>query len=256
MHAVITPDTFAGAINGVSQLVDEAIVEVSDTGISTSAVDPSNVGMVEMSLSEGAFESLNADGERLGVNINRLSDTVSQLRKEMTGDSEKKELHLKIDEETRQLELWCEPGTMSYSLSLIDPDSIRDEPDIPDINVASEITLNTDYFDNVVRTASQSFDHMAVGTTNDAVTFDCQGDIDDFTVKANENDFPVYQIDSGNVESIYSLDYFNDIRKGLPNDEEMVIEVGNDFPITLQSEYENGSVEIMYLIAPRVEDDN
>lgn len=256
MYAVINPDTFADAIGGVAQLVDEAVIEVSSEGMETSAVDASNVGMVEMGLDANAFTTLTEDNESLGVNINRFASTVSRLQSELVEDDAERELHIKLDENTHRLKLWCEPGTMTYSLSLIDPDSIREKPNIPDINVASTIELRGEYFDNIVKTASGTFDHMIVGTDNDTVVFNCEGDIDDFNVEATEADYGIYSINAGDVESIYSLNYFDDIRKGLPSDETVTIEVGNDFPITIKSTYDDENIDITYMIAPRVEDGN
>lgn len=256
MYVEVDPQKFKDGLNSVSQLVDEALLEVSNNGIETSAVDPANVGMVEMEMTADSFKQLDTNNETLAVKVNELEKAVTRLQDELVEDSEDRTLHMTIDEETHRLRVWCEPGTMEFTISLLDPDSVREQPNIPDIDLASTVELKGEYFDHVIQSAQKSgFDHITVGTTVDDVTFICEGDIDDFTVVANEDDFGVYSVDGGEVDSIYSIDYFDDIRKGLPDGQQVTIEVGNDFPISISAENEDKDINISYDVAPRVEDD-
>jgi proliferating cell nuclear antigen len=256
MYVEVNPQKFKDALTSVSQLVDEALLEISNTGIETSAVDPANVGMVEMEMTTDSFLQLDTNNETLAVKVNELEKAVTRLQDELVEDSENRTLHMTIDEEKHRLQVWCEPGTMEFSISLLDPDSVREQPDIPDIDLASTVKLKGEYFAHVIQSARKSgFEHITVGTADDAVTFICEGDIDDFTVEADETDFGVHSVDGGGVDSIYSIDYFNDIRKGLPDEQQVTIGVGNDFPISISAENEDGDVSVSYDVAPRVEDE-
>ena len=55
--ATVPVETLQDAIEPVSALVDECKIRLNDDGLSIRAVDPANVGMVDMSLAKSAFES-------------------------------------------------------------------------------------------------------------------------------------------------------------------------------------------------------
>ncbi|OTE98882.1 DNA polymerase sliding clamp, partial [Halorubrum sp. SD612] len=121
--AIVGASTFQDALDSVSVLVDECKIRLNEEELSIRAVDPANVGMVDLTLEAAAFESYEADGGVIGVNLARLEDIAGMAN---SGDL----IHLELDEETRKLHI--EIDGLSYTLALIDPDSIRQEPDIPD----------------------------------------------------------------------------------------------------------------------------
>lgn len=74
--AIIEASTLQDAINSVSVLVDECKMRLHDDQFSIRAVDPANVGMVDLSLAAAAFESYEAGGGVIGVNLGRFEDIV------------------------------------------------------------------------------------------------------------------------------------------------------------------------------------
>ena len=130
--AIVEVERLQDALEPVSALVDECKIRLNDDGLSIRAVDPANVGMTDMSLATSAFESYDADGGVIGVNLERLNDALAMGS---SGDL----VQLELDEETRKLNI--EIGTFSYTMALIDPDSIRKEPDIPDLELPATIVL-------------------------------------------------------------------------------------------------------------------
>ena len=130
--AIVSASTLRDALDSVSVLVDECKIRLNEDELAIRAVDPANVGMVDLTLEAAAFESYEADGGVIGVNLNRLEDIAGMAN---SGDL----IQLELDEETRKLHIHIEG--LSYTLALIDPDSIRQEPDIPDLDLAAEIVL-------------------------------------------------------------------------------------------------------------------
>src|SRR5699024_12344154 len=85
--------------------------------------DPANVGMVDLTLSADAFESYEADGGVIGVDLSRLQDIAS-----MAGNDDL--VHLELDEETRKPHISIDE--LRYTPALIQPQSVRQPPDVPE----------------------------------------------------------------------------------------------------------------------------
>ncbi|OYR80837.1 DNA polymerase sliding clamp, partial [Halorubrum distributum] len=149
--AIVGASTFQDALDSVSVLVDECKIRLNEEELSIRAVDPANVGMVDLTLEAAAFESYEADGGVIGVNLARLEDIAGMAN---SGDL----IHLELDEETRKLHI--EIDGLSYTLALIDPDSIRQEPDIPDLDLASEIVVEGAQLDRGIKAADMVSDHI------------------------------------------------------------------------------------------------
>ena len=96
--AIVSADTLGAALDSVSVLVDECKIRLDEEGLTIRAVDPANVGMVDLELSATAFESYETDGGVIGVNLDRLEDIVGMA------DSDQL-VHLELDEETRKLHI-------------------------------------------------------------------------------------------------------------------------------------------------------
>jgi len=75
--AAIGASTLQDALDSISVLVDECKFRLDDDQLGVRAVDPANVGMVDLTLSPGAFESYSADGGVIGLNLSRFEDIVS-----------------------------------------------------------------------------------------------------------------------------------------------------------------------------------
>jgi proliferating cell nuclear antigen len=130
--AVINAETLRDAIESVSSLVDEVKFSISEKGLELKAVDPANVAMVSLKIGAEAFEYFNAVPGEIGVDLVRLSDVLSMAEKGET-------VQLELDEESHKLKIGV--GSLSYTLSLIDPTAIRKEPRIPELDLPAHVTL-------------------------------------------------------------------------------------------------------------------
>ena len=68
-NAIVSADTLRTALDSVSVLVEECKIHLEEDGLEIRAVDPANVGMVDLSLSAAAFESYETDGGVIGVDL-------------------------------------------------------------------------------------------------------------------------------------------------------------------------------------------
>jgi len=238
---------FAEALDSVSVLVDECKIQFHDDMMRIRAVDPANVGMVDLILEAGAFESYESeDGSVIGVNLGRLQDIIG-----MGGSGDI--IHMELNEETRKLEL--EVDGLSYTLALIDPDSIRQEPEIPDLDLSSEFVIEQSHIDRGITAADMVSDHIALRVDPDERAFyiEAEGDTDDVDLKIGEGD--LIDMTAGQADSLFSLDYLKDMNKGMPNGTEITTELGEEFPVKFHFQMAEGAASVTYMLAPRIQSD-
>jgi len=244
--AIVRAETLLEALDSVSVLVEECKIHLDEEGLAIRAVDPANVGMVDLELSAAAFESYEADGGTIGVNLSRLEDIVGMA------DSGQL-VQLDLDEETRKLHIQIDG--LEYTAALIDPDSIRQEPDIPDLDLTATVVVEGRDIDRSVRAADMVSDHIALGIDEDDPHFyvDAEGDTDDVHLELDEDD--LIDLTPGAAHSLFSLDYLKDMNKAIPNDAEVTVELGEEFPVKLHFDVADGQGSVTYMLAPRIQSD-
>ncbi len=236
------------SVDTVSVLVDECKVRLDEDGLSIKAVDPANVGMVELDIPADSFESYEADDELLGLNLVRFQDITGMANK---GDS----IVMELDEETRKLLIRIDG--LRYTLSLIDPDSIHQEPNVPDLDLPGNVILPGREIRRGVKAAGMVSDHMAFGVSDDEGSFymSAEGDTDDVRVDLRDDDVIELETGGETAQSLFSLDYLDSMAKAIPNDAQVEVEVGDDYPVKMRFEVSGGEAQVTYLLAPRIENE-
>ena len=242
--AIVRAERLQSTLDSVGVLVDECKIHLDDGGIEIRAVDPANVGMVDLSLDASAFESYEADGGLIGVNLVRLQD--------IAGMADSGQLvELELDEETRKLHISIDG--LEYTLALIDPESIREEPDLPDLDLSSTIVIEGRDIDRAVTAADMVSDHIELGVDEADEVFyvEAEGDTDDVHLELDAED--LIDLVAGDASSLFSLDYLQDMNKAIPKDAEVTMELGEEFPVKLHFDIAEGEGEVTYMLAPRIQ---
>ncbi|MDJ1432677.1 DNA polymerase sliding clamp [Halostagnicola sp. A-GB9-2] len=244
--AIVSAETLTSTLDSISVLVDECKIHLEEEGLEIRAVDPANVGMVDLSLDAAAFESYEADGGLIGVDLSRLED--------IAGMAESGQLiQFELDEETRKLHIQIDG--LEYTLALIDPDSIRQEPDIPDLDLPAEVVLEGKDLNRSVTAADMVSDHIALGVdeTDEFFYVNAEGDTDDVHLELTRDDLIDLQV--GPARSLFSLDYLKDMNKAIPSDTEVTLALGEEFPIKMYFGFAEGDGQVTYMLAPRIQSD-
>ena len=228
------------------------------------AVDPANVGMVEMKLDRAEFDQFetgvedNPDTDEivLGLNLKNFTSQVKDIADEPVDDDEQT-LHVELDEDFRKLSIWAVPGSMEFTTALIDPDSIREEPDIPNMDLPASLQIMSSYMDHAVKTAKKYSEHITLGMNNDDDTFymSAEGDTDDWSAILDSDHMSVQSLATAEVASIFSLEYFDDVRKGIPKNVPVKMEMGQEFPVRIMFDFLDSNASVTYMIAPRIQSD-
>ncbi|NYT19510.1 MAG: proliferating cell nuclear antigen (pcna) [Methanosarcinales archaeon] len=232
------------SIETLSVLVDEARFRISPEGIAVRAVDPANVAMVSFDLVTDAFDEFSADDCELGLDLSRVSDILA------VADRDDK-VQMELDEDAKKLKIQI--GGFSYTLSLLDPSTIRAEPRIPQLDLPAEIVLNGKDLQKAVKAAEKISDHMLLGVEGENFFMEAEGDTD--RVKLTMSRDQLIDIKPNDTRSLFSLDYLSDIIKPASKSNEVTLHLGKDFPIKINFTIANGAGTIGYLLAPRIESD-
>ena len=243
LSTIAPVETFQDAFEPLSTIVNECKLRFDEDGLSARACDPANVAMCDVSLPERAFESYEADGGVIGVNLDRLQDVLSMGS---SGDLAK----LELNEETRKLHIQI--GELSYTLALIDPDSIRKEPDIPDLDLPADVAFEGSELSRAVTAADLVGDHVSLSADPDEQRFVvlAQGDTDDVEVVLGNDELATADV-AESAESLFSLDYLKDMARPIGSDVIVSFKLGSEMPVKFR--YQNGDASVQHLLAPRIQ---
>jgi proliferating cell nuclear antigen len=248
VSAIVRADRLAQFVDNAGALALEAKFHLDEDGLESAVVDPANVGMVEQSLAAAAFESYEFDGDVIGVGLERLDDVLGMA------DSDDL-VHLELDASTRTLAIAV--GGLEYTLALIDPDAIRQEPDVPDIGEELTATLVCEAreLQHASTAADLCSDHIAFGAKpgSEVLYAEAQGDTDDVRYEWDREDTREGTTVTASAHSSYSLEYITDVLKPIAASTETVLQVGTDVPMFIESGFADGHGHRKYMIAPRTQ---
>lgn len=242
--SVILAEALRDALEAVAPLSDEVKFTISPDGIKLKAVDPANIAMVFLDLPAAAFEYYQADACELGIDLVRLGDVLSMADK---GEN----VTIELDAETHKLKVGV--GSLSYTVGLIDPSAIRKEPRIPEIDLPTSVTISGSVLRKAIKAAEKVSDHVILGVDDTTFFMEAKGDIDSLKLQIPANE--LLTLRSGESRSLFSLDYLIDMIKAAGKADEVVLELGLDYPIKMRFQI-NKNVSIIYLMAPRIEQEN
>jgi proliferating cell nuclear antigen len=245
LHVVARAETLQRSVALVGALVDECRVRFGSERVEVTAIDPAAVAAVGLSVDRDVFEAYDADGEVLGIDLDRFGDVLSMADGddlvELTLDAELGRLHLQVD-------------GLAYALALIDPDSIRSSPERDDLayDAPASVVLGEAGLDRAVSAADMVSDHLALAVDSDAETFhvDAEGDTDEVSLVREADD--LVALSPGEARSLFSLDYLRDVTREIPSGTDVTLDLGTEEPLILSYEFADGAGSVEYFVSPRI----
>lgn len=246
LSTIIEAGRFGDIINVLQSVSDECIFHLGRDGLGVTLVDPANVYMIDLDADASAFENTGDGSFAIGVNLSRLDEIVGKA------DSDQL-LHFVLDLETRKFHV--EFGNAEMNIAGIDPDSVRNEPDLPDLDLPNEFDVEAKHLQYADDICTMFSDHVDIQPDPDAehVRFDADGDIDDGHVDLSEELEYAHIVEE--TESLYSTGdggYLTDALGVIPSDVEVHVEVGEEFPLIMEWSFADDTVDVRQMIAPRI----
>lgn len=253
-------------VSVVDSIVNEAKFRFNSDGLSVRAVDPANVGMVELEAHAEAFEEYDLADEEFVAGFG-ITGIKKQLRNARMGKSTDDPVSMDIDG-TRTLvttsrEYEITTLTQTNEVLNIDPDSIREEPDVPPVDLACEATIDVAAFEDVLESVNRVSDHVVIrerdgnliiagrGSEDNTGEFGTVADLGDVVEIRDEDTY------EGGEESVFSLDYMRDYASALDDGkvDEVTLVFGEEIPCRMEferTEDETTLYEGVFLQAPRI----
>ncbi|CAM9716470.1 unnamed protein product [Heterosigma akashiwo] len=241
-------------IEALKDLVTEANIDVSDTGISLQAMDSSHVSLCSLMLRMDMFDHFRADrNSTLGINITNFSkilkcagnDDIVTLRAEDQPDS----LTMMFESENQS-------RISDFELKLMDIDS--EHLGIPDTDYKATISLPSAEFQRIVRDLSVIGETCTIKCDKDGVKFSVEGDLGagSITLKQNasadkEEDNVTINMEES-VELTFALRYLNSFTKATPLGPTVSLSMSPDVPVVVEYPIE-GNGYVRYYLAPKID---
>lgn len=227
-------------------LVDECKLRCNDGHLRITAADPANVGMLDATLDAAGCESYEADGEVLGINLSKFDDYLGFAD---AGDL----ICVELNTVTNKLDI--EYDGFEASLALIDPGSIRQEPDVPDLELVASARIYGHRLERGVKGADLASDHIYLVADLEGESFhaEANGDTDDVDIQLHSDDLMV-DVDES-AKSLFSTDYCLDLIKPIESETEVIVKVGEEQPTKWWYELHDGDIAATYMLAPRIQSD-
>jgi hypothetical protein len=140
-----------------------------------------------------------------------------------------------------------------WGLRTIDYKTVRNPPQIPNIDMPLDVKIEAERFRRMVKRAGMVSDHITIGyghvEDEDADVFyvSSLGDTDDFREDIFGKDVIIEK--TAILDTLYSMDMLMMIAKNLEGI--VQIRLGRDLPAIF--DYDMAGVPITYLLAPRIE---
>ncbi len=246
LKATIDADIFRESIDAIFALVTECRLHTAEDHIRTRAVDTANVAMISLDLQSTAFNSFSATAGEAGLDIAKMKNILGMMGK---GDA----LALNLLDEDRKLELNF--GGYRYSITLLDVNTIRKDPNPPAIDLPGKAVIRGDALNNAIKAAAVISDKIALGIDPNAMTFymEAEGDTDHIKLALGEDE--LIALNPVQARSLFSLDYLKDMGRVMARAEEVEVHLGIDHPVRFTFDIADGNGHVEYLLAPRIEAD-
>lgn len=245
-EGIVTKNALQSLVDVQQTLVDEARLNLDDSGITMRAVDAANVGMNFTELSADAFESWDAPGSvrSIGVNLERLTDALDPAG---TNDI----VNIALDMESRKLVV--DIDHIHQEIALIDPDAVRQEPDNPEIDLPNTAVIEGSDLTQALDVSETYGDRVDVVGDAEANALELltEGDTDEASITFDGGRAVMMDVVE-DTTSMYTNEYLVDMLGPLPSDSEVQLRFGDVFPIKLSWDAVDGHLDVEQMLAPRV----
>jgi proliferating cell nuclear antigen len=235
------------SIESITAVVDEGKLRITKDGFTLRAVDPANVAMISFDLQRDAFDDFrfekesDAEAIETGIDFVKLHDIL--------GIGGREEVTLKLDEQVQKL--FTTMGSLAYTVSLLDPASLRKEPKVPELEFPVQVTIELEEFRRTIRAAEKIGDHIVLGVDGEEFYMEVEGEMDKLRLGLRKEQ--LIHMTPGTLHSLYSLDYVAAMTKGMSHADNITLNLGKDYPLQVDFEVADGKGKVSYLLAPRIE---
>lgn len=238
----IAAEDIRSILNAATVLVEECVVFLNTDEVKIRGTDPGGVALVIIEISEAAFQDVEIESGNVCWDFSEMVDMIKMADTDTS-----------IDLEIQDHELVINFIDLHFTLTLIDPDTIKKDSEKPNINLDAEIVLESSALKRGVNAADLVADHVEFGIDDNDSAFymEAKGDSNKVVLKRKKKDLVTLTAEP--VSSTYSVAYLKDICGAIPDDTEVTISLGEDFPAEISFAMSDSNADVTYFIAPRLQ---
>lgn len=246
LKATMSADIFRDMIDALSALVTECRLHFSEVELWVRAVDTANVAMIILTLKKEAFSHYESTTGEIGLDIAKLKNTYSMMGRAT-------EISLEHPDGANKIEVKFEG--YHYSITLLDPNTIKKDPNVPTIQLPGQVTISGTDLYNVIKSASIVSDKIwfSIEPENKEFVLYAEGDSDNIRKSFSADE--VIGCNWEAAKSLFSIDYLKDMGRVMGHAEKITIDLGSNHPVKFSFEIAGGIGQVEYLLAPRIEAD-
>jgi proliferating cell nuclear antigen len=240
MEIKIEKTRFLMFLDSILAIAPECRMWLNEDGIEVRTTDTGNIAMVNAKIPTSAFYGYEKSSDPIGLDLKKLKTACAFM---MNGElmftwGKKGKIHI------------TDGGRYDYEYLPLDPNTIRKDPNPPEMFLPSSIIIDGKEFQESIAAMSKIGDKIKLCLEDKIFTMKTPGDTDSLT---GEIPCEVVAPVKKRASSTFSLDYLQDVGKVLGKAEGVTVSFATDHPIKIACTVDQIALE--YLIAPRIEDD-
>jgi proliferating cell nuclear antigen len=246
LKATLNADTFRETIDAISALVTECRLHIGEGEIWTRAVDTANVAMINLTLQKSAFSSFEGNPGEIGIDIAKMKNIFTMMGKAA-------DVSLEHPEGANKIEVTFEG--YHYSVTLLDSNTIKKDPNTPNIQLPGQVKISGSELYNVIKSAAIVSDKIWFIIDQDAKIFALYAEGDSDNIRREFSPAELIDCNWQQAKSLFSIDYLKDMGKVMSHASSVSIDLGSDHPVKFSFDIAGGEGHVEFLLAPRIEAD-
>ena len=244
---------FKTIVSFINNIVECANFKLTKKGIQISSLDKAHVALIDCFIPCDFFKNYNFNDDNkeivIGLNVGILIKILNHLK-------QNDELIFNYKGDTLDISFINPKYQKHYNIKLMDIDS--DELSIFDCNTTTNITIESKYFNDIVRELCDIGDVVkfkvfkeCINDEDQNIELQCFGDMTSLGMILSNDDLTLQNLQNISLE--FSLTNLETFSKGYNLNKYMNIEIDNNYPIKLSYKIMDTGY-INYFLAPRIED--
>ena len=242
-----------GIVETLASIIDETEFRVTPKEFTISAMDPSRICLLKLSLKKDDFDDYQCSKEsKVGLNLDDLDKI---LKRSAANDS----VEIDFNETDQKIKIKMQregvSRTRTFSLALLDID-IEEIPmdNLLKIEYPSNWVIDTDFLVEAIKDAEIYSEILNINANEgQGLIFSSSGQIGEMEYDLNEDDLIESEL-QGSSSGAYSLTFLKAILKIASITEKLEISLKTDHPLKMNFDLLEGG-KLSYFLAPRVEEE-
>jgi proliferating cell nuclear antigen len=241
--AIIKVETLREISSISSAITKEIRATFSKDGIDLKAVDGAHIGMINLNYKEKVFNMCDGDPSDLCFEVDKFSKSLSLAKPDTI---------VELSYDIKDNRLIMKMGDITRSMTLLSQEAVPKIPDMQKLAFPDYIIVKTDDVMQGIRSSGIiASDEIEIELTPEqGLHMFSSNHGDAFDIKLAKERLQKFDIKES-CKSLFPLKMLSDLFNELRNTEQVILYLGNDFPLRIQWDLSNGTGTGRFMLAPR-----